>query len=189
MILRPQLNDLKIIGFYWGKLTIGLSLFMIFPALFSLSLGEINVLFDFVISALFCLMMGIGLHILCYTKQEPKWMHGMIIVSFSWLVAALAGAVPLYLSGHWESFLDAFFDAMSGLSTTGLTLVNDLNHMSYGHNLWRHMLIFLGGQGIVVVVLSFFAQGSRGGFRLYVGEARDERIFLIFSGQRVLFGV
>lgn len=177
MILRPHIKDLKIIGFYWGKLTIGLSLFMVFPIILSLLLGEIDPMFDFIISALFCLMMGLALHILCYTKNEPKWIHGMIIVSFSWLVAALSGAVPLFLSGHWNSFLDAFFEAMSGLSTTGLVLVNDLNHMSYGHNLWRHMLVFLGGQGIVVVVLSFFIQGIQGAFRLYVGEARDERVF------------
>jgi len=100
----------------------------------------------------------------------------MIVVSLSWLVAMVLGAIPLYLSGHWKSFLDACFDAMSGFATTGLGLVQDLDHLSYAHNLWRHLTMFLGGQGIVVIALSFFVRGFSGAFKMYVGEARDEKI-------------
>jgi len=103
-------------------------------------------------------------------------MQGMIVVSLSWIVAMFLGAVPLYLSGHWKSFLDACFDAMSGFATTGLVLVQDLDHMSYTHNLWRHLIMFLGGRGIVEIALSFFVRGFSGAFKMYVGEARDERI-------------
>jgi trk system potassium uptake protein TrkH len=103
-------------------------------------------------------------------------MQGMIVVSLSWLVAMLLGALPLYLSGHWKSYLDACFDAMSGFATTGLVLVQDLDHLSHTHNLWRHLIMFIGGQGIVIVALSFFVKGFSGAFRMYVGEARDERI-------------
>jgi trk system potassium uptake protein TrkH len=65
---------------------------------------------------------------------------------------------------------------MSGLATTGLTLVQDLDHLSYTHNLWRHLIMFIGGQGIVIVALSFFVKGHSGAFKMYVGEARDEKI-------------
>ncbi|MBU1923545.1 MAG: TrkH family potassium uptake protein, partial [Candidatus Omnitrophica bacterium] len=74
------------------------------------------------------------------------------------------------------SFLDACFDAMSGFATTGLILVQDLDHLSYTHNLWRHLIMFLGGQGIVVIALSFFVRGFSGALKMYVGEARDEKI-------------
>jgi len=86
------------------------------------------------------------------------------------------GAVPLYLSGHWKSYLDACFDAMSGFATTGLTLVQNLDHLSFTHNLWRHLIMFIGGQGIVIVALSLFVKGFSGAFKMYVGEARDERV-------------
>jgi len=91
-------------------------------------------------------------------------------------VATVLGAIPLYLSGHWKSFLDASFDAMSGFATTGLSLVQDLDHLSYAHNFWRHLIMFIGGQGIVIVALSFFVKGLSGALKMYVGEARDEKI-------------
>ena len=72
--------------------------------------------------------------------------------------------------------MDACFDAMSGFATTGLVLVQDLDHLSLTHNLWRHLIMFIGGQGIVIVALSFFVKGASGAFKMYVGEARDERI-------------
>ncbi|MDD5156077.1 MAG: potassium transporter TrkG, partial [Candidatus Omnitrophica bacterium] len=84
--------------------------------------------------------------------------------------------IPLYLSGHWKSFLDACFDSMSGFATTGLTLVQDLDHLSYTHNLWRHLIMFIGGQGIVIVALAFAIKGLSGAFKMYVGEARDEKV-------------
>ncbi len=149
---------------------------MIIPMIVSLIARELNPLLDFLISFLFCVSAGLLLHIACYTTKDPQWSHGMVVISLAWLLAALLGAVPLFLSGHWNSFLDAFFDAMSGLSTTGLTLVQDQSHLSYGHQLWRHLLAFIGGQGIVIVILAFFVRGGSGAFRLYIGEARDERL-------------
>jgi trk system potassium uptake protein TrkH len=176
MLLRPQIKDFRIIGFYLGKVTIGLALFMVVPVLVSLFAKEWNPFYDFVNSFLFSLILGLGLYVLCYTREGPRWSHGMIIASFSWVVAAFVCALPLFLSGHYRSFLDAYFEAMSGLTTSGLTLTEDMSHMAYSHNLWRHLIMFIGGQGIVVVALSLFVQGVSGAFRLYVGEARDERV-------------
>ncbi|MCU0650645.1 MAG: TrkH family potassium uptake protein, partial [Candidatus Omnitrophica bacterium] len=142
------------------------------------------------------LIAGLAMRRICRTDQDLRWMHGMIVVSLSWIVAMFLAAVPLYLSGHWKSFMDACFDTMSGLATTGLALVQDMDHLSYGHNLWRHLIMFIGGQGIVIVALnlwrhlimfiggqgivivalSFFVKGVSGAFKMYVGEARDERI-------------
>ena len=176
MLLRPQKKDFQIVAYHLGKLLIGFSAFMIFPIAVSLALREWGPLADLLIGFFFCLSVGLILHLTCYIRVEPKWAHGLVIVSISWLACAFLGSVPLFMSGHYGSFLDAYFDAMSGLTTTGLTLAQDLNHMAYGHNLWRHILAFIGGQGVVVVVLSFFVNGVPGMFRLYVGEARDERV-------------
>jgi trk system potassium uptake protein TrkH len=176
MILKPRLEDLKIIGFYLGKIILGLALTMVIPILISLCFGEINPALDFFISIEISVLCGLILVKICHTDKDLNWMQGMIVVSLSWVVAMILGAIPLYLSGHWKSFLDACFDAMSGFATTGLTLVQDLDHLSYTHNLWRHLIMFLGGQGIVVIALSFFVRGFSGAFKMYVGEARDEKI-------------
>jgi len=176
MILKPRLEDLKIIGFYLGKIILGLTLTMIIPILISLYFGEINPALDFFMSIEISVFFGLLLVKICQTDKDLNWMQGMIVVSLSWLVAMILGAIPLYLSGHWKSFLDACFDSMSGFATTGLTLVQDLDRLSYTHNFWRHLIMFLGGQGIVVIALSFFVRGFSGAFKMYVGEARDEKI-------------
>jgi trk system potassium uptake protein TrkH len=176
MILKPRLEDIKIIFFYLGKIMIGLGLVMILPVLLGLALGEINPMLDFILALEITLICGLVLIKFCATSKDLNWMHGMIVVSLSWLVAMVLGAIPLYLSGHWKSFLDACFDSMSGFATTGLVLVQNMDHLSYSHNFWRHLIMFIGGQGIVIVALSFFVKGASGAFKMYVGEARDERI-------------
>ncbi len=176
MILKPRLEDIKNIGYYLGKVIIGLGLTMLVPMATGIAFGEINPALDFLIGAEIALIFGFILAKLCFTEQDLSWMQGMLVVSLSWLVATVLGAIPLYLSGHWGSYLDACFDAMSGFATTGLALVQDLDHLSLAHNLWRHLIMFIGGQGIVIVALSFFVKGATSAFKMYVGEARDERI-------------
>ncbi len=176
MILKPRLQDLKIIGFYLGKIILGLTLTLSLPVLIGLAFHEINPTLDFLIAIEIALIFGIILNRLCFTKDDLNWMQGMIVVSLSWLVAMVLGAIPLYLSGHYKSFLDTCFETMSGFATTGLTLVQNLDHLSYSHNFWRHLIMFIGGQGIVIVALSFFIKGFSGAFKMYVGEARDEKI-------------
>ncbi|MFA6357433.1 MAG: TrkH family potassium uptake protein [Candidatus Omnitrophota bacterium] len=176
MILRPSIQDLKIIGFYLGKIILGLAFTMVIPILAGLCFQEINPAIDFIIGIEISVLLGFLLIKICHTDKDLNWMQGMIVVSLSWIVAMILGAIPLYLSGHWKSFLDACFDTMSGFATTGLTLVQNLDHISYTHNLWRHLIMFLGGQGIVVIALSFFVRGFSGAFKMYVGEARDEKI-------------
>jgi len=176
MILKPQREDIKTIGYYLGKIIISLGLAMFLPFFIAAVLGEINPALDFIISIELALIFGLVLTKVCFTEKDLNWMQGMIVVSLSWLVAMLLGAIPLYLSGHWKSYLDACFDAMSGFATTGLALVQNLDHLSYAHNLWRHLIMFIGGQGIVIVALAFFVKGVSGAFKMYVGEARDERV-------------
>lgn len=176
MIPRPRTEDTRVIGYYLGKIILGLSLAMAVPFLFGLASNEINPALDFAIGAAAGLITGLCLTGICKTDKDPNWMQGMIVVSLSWLAAMLLGALPLYLSGHWKSFLDACFDSMSGFATTGLVLVQDLDHLSRTHNLWRHLIMFIGGQGILIVALSFFVKGLSGAFKMYVGEARDEKI-------------
>ena len=176
MILRPQLQDLRNIGYYSGKIIVGIGFTMLIPMGIGLLFWEVNPALDFLIGTEIALLIGLFLSKLCYTKKDLNWMQGMVVVSLSWLAVMLVGAIPLYLSGHWASYLDACFETMSGFATTGLTLVQDLDHLSYAHNLWRHLMMFIGGQGIVVIAVSSLMKGFSGAFKMYVGEARDEKV-------------
>ena len=176
MILKPTIEDVKAVGYYLGKIILGLALTMVIPIFIGLVTQEINPTIDFLISLEISLILGFILVKVCYTEHELNWMQGMIVVSLSWVIAMFLGAIPMYLSGHWISYLDACFDSMSGFATTGLVLVQNLDHISLAHNFWRHLIMFIGGQGVVIIALSFFVKGASGAFKLYVGEARDEKI-------------
>ncbi|MCM8782407.1 MAG: TrkH family potassium uptake protein, partial [Candidatus Omnitrophica bacterium] len=175
MILRPRYADVKIILYYLGKVIIGIGILMSVPLIVSFIFKEWDATLDYLIGIAASLSFGLLLIRLFYTKEELGWMHGMVVVALSWIVAAFLSAIPLYLSGHFLSFLDACFDAMSGYATTGLTIIKDLDHLSNAHNMWRHFIMYIGGQGIIVVALTFLIKAG-GTFSMYVGEARDEKI-------------
>ena len=207
MILRPRAEDIAVIGYHLSRIILGLGLTMLLPLGCAVLCGERGPFLDFLITFEIIFVSGLLMMQVCravyesgkkkasaYEKSidslDPNWMHGMIMVALSWLAAMILGAIPLWLSGHWISFLDACFESMSGFATTGLSLAQDLDHLSLTHNLWRHFTMFIGGQGIVVVALSFFVKGFSGAFRMYVGEARDERVMPnVINTARFIWGV
>lgn len=176
MLLRPQLEDHKVIGKYTAKILVGVGLLMGIPLVTALFLREWDSALDFVIGMGACFIPGFALQVICRTKKEPSWSHGLVIASGSWIFATIIGALPHWLSGHEGSYLDAMFDVMSGYTTTGLYLIQDLDHVSSALNMWRHLLTWAGGQGIIVVALTFLFNGAAGAYTLYVGEGKDERL-------------
>ncbi|MFA7069058.1 MAG: potassium transporter TrkG, partial [Acidaminococcaceae bacterium] len=148
-------SSINIVSYYTGCIVLGTALLMVIPLLTALILREWNPLLDFLISISISVTTGILL-IFCgwethenKTKVEGK--HGFIIAAISWLVLMFLCSIPYVLSGHVQSVLDACFDVMSGFTTTGLVLTQDLDHLSVSLNMWRHLLTFVGGQGVVVL--------------------------------------
>ncbi len=160
-----------------GRVAIGLGITCAVPIAVAIIEGEWTACVDFVICQAACLAVGASLAMLEPDEARPGWLHGMVAAAVSWLLAMALAAIPYLLSGHYGSYLDCLFDAMSGFTTTGLTLVADLDHISASLNTWRHVVTFVGGQGVVVLALSFLIGGSAGGYELYVGEAKDEQLF------------
>jgi len=176
MLFRPDRRDFSLIGFYTGKVIFGIGVAMCVPAVMALVLGEYNDLTSFLLGASLAILVGRAAELFLSTKEPLSTSHGLATVALSWTVAPLFAGLPLRLSGHYASYLDAYFESMSGFATIGLTLANDLDHMSRSVNLWRHLMQFIGGQGIIVVVLTIFASaGGRIGY-LYTGEGREEKI-------------
>ncbi|HPP66503.1 MAG TPA: potassium transporter TrkG, partial [bacterium] len=168
-------DDLSVISHYLGKIFIAFGIVQIIPIFVGLISGEINPIIDFFISIITCFAFGSILLYFSPYFPEINWRQGMIIVALSWLFGMFFSALPLYLSGHYRCYLDACFESMSAYATTGLILVQDLDHLSNAHNIWRHLMCFIGGQGIILVALVFFFKGGDA-LRIYVGEARDDKI-------------
>lgn len=168
------IKDLKTVSYYSGYIILGTSVLMFIPLLTSLLFAEYNVALDFIISITIAL--STGFIMIIYGQRSSKkleWKHGLIVASLSWIILMLLCAVPYYLSGNTSSFLDAAFDVMSGFTTTGLVLTQNLDHLSLGLNMWRHILTFVGGQGMVVLALTFLVKDTIGAYKMYVGEGKD----------------
>ena len=176
MLFRPDRTDFRLIGFYTGRVMTGVGVAMLVPMAVAFALGEHSDGLGFLIGVSVALLAGSGSALLLRTRAPLRTTHGLATVALSWLLAPIPAAIPLLLSGHYASFMDAYFEAMSGFATIGLTLVNDLDHLSRSVNLWRHLMQFVGGQGIVVVVLTIFATGGGRVGTLYTGEGREEKI-------------
>lgn len=139
-------------------------------------LGEWNDAAAMTVAAALALLGGIAATRRWSTNAPLDWAHGLVTVALSWLVMPIPIAIAFFLSGHFASFLDAYFEAMSGVTTSGLTLLQDLDHFGDGMQLMRHATHFAGGQGIVLVVLTVLSKGHSQIGTLFVGEGRDERI-------------
>jgi trk system potassium uptake protein len=176
MLFRPDAQDFRLIGFYSGKVIYGIGVVMLVPALVGFVAGEVNEGLGFIIGASLAVTVGAASQAFLHTRAVLRTSHGLATVALAWIIAPLFAAVPLLLSGHYASYLDAYFEGMSGFATIGLTLANDLDHMARSVNLWRHIMQFLGGQGIVVVVLTMFASAAGQIGFLYTGEGREEKI-------------
>ena len=176
MIISPDRKDFSTILNILGRLILGLSIFMLIPLLVAIFKKEFSPFFDFLIGFFTSVSLGFLLLILFPLKKEISWIHAFFTTTFGWLIYSLLGAIPLFLSGHFISFVDAWFEAMSGFATTGLTLIQDLDHLSFSHNMWRHLTMFLGGQGIILASLSILTKARPAALGFYLGEARQEKI-------------
>lgn len=174
---RSVFPEILIISYYTGHVVLGTAILMLIPIITSLLLREWNPLLDFIISINIATVLGFILIMIGRRTRENKsniqWKHGFVIASLSWILLMFLCSVPYMLSGHLNSFLDACFDVMSGFTTTGLVMTQDLDHISVGFNMWRHILTFVGGQGMVVLALTLLFRETGGAYKIYVGEAKD----------------
>ena len=94
----------------------------------------------------------------------------VVVVGFSWVIASAVGALPYRLSGVTASYADAFFETMSGFTTTGATILTDIEALPRGLLLWRSLTHWIGGMGIIVLSLAVLPFLGVGGMELYKAE-------------------
>lgn len=107
--------------------------------------------------------------------RELTWSEGMVVLGLAYPVMALLAAIPIGLSGHVTGWGDAFFEAMSGLTTTGLSVLHDLDHLPQSLAIWRQLLHLLGGVTILIAGLTIFTPRSQKAYDFYGAGVRLER--------------
>ncbi|HIP83900.1 MAG TPA: TrkH family potassium uptake protein [Methanothermococcus okinawensis] len=115
--------------------------------------------------------------ILVYRFTEPvniELKHAMIISPLAWLLASIIGAIPFYLGIPYFSYLDGVFESMSAWTTTGFTLVKDVENLPCTLQFWRSLEQWIGGIGVLVMVISILSKTGISTY--YRAEAREEKI-------------
>lgn len=177
MWVRFKRDDWRTVAHFLGVLVWAIGAIMVVPLATAVLLGEWGPAVHYLFSVGLAFTIGGVLRLADIRPRQITRRQAIIVVALAWLTVGLIGAVPLYLSGHWGSYLDALFEAVSGFTTSGLTLVQDLDHLAYSHNMWRHLTHLIGGQGVIVIAIAFAFVGRLGGtVSLYQAEGRDEHI-------------
>lgn len=119
--------------------------------------------------------LGAGMMTYALTRSSEKpnirKREGFLIVSLGWVVMAISGTLPYIMSGSVTSFTDAFFETMSGYTTTGASVINDLDIVPRDILLWRSMTQWIGGMGIIVLAVAILPVLGIGGMQLFVAES------------------
>lgn len=173
MVTRLHLEDWRIIGHYLGVLILLVAVAMIPPFVASLCLAEFSASVDFMLSIGITGVVG---SVLLFSKVELAqldWRQSLVITGLCWVVLSVFGALPLWMSGHYDGYLDAFFESVSAFTTTGMSLCVDVDHMALSLSIWRCVMHLIGGIGVVVIALALgvFGTGSAAA-SLYHAEAR-----------------
>jgi trk system potassium uptake protein TrkH len=161
----------KIITHIMGLLLGVNGVFMLISSIISAVYND-GVFKEMLLSGLVTLIFG-GL-IMLLTRKHRKEIHkreGYIIVTFGWLIMALAGTIPYLFTGAIPGFTNAFFETMSGYTTTGATILSDIESMPYGILFWRSVTHWIGGMGIIVLAVAILPLLGIGGMQLFAAEA------------------
>jgi len=135
--------------------------------------NESEALMGFAVSI--TLLVGFGaFFIIFYRQTNPdnvSTKDGFLLVTLSWLAASLGGSLPFYISGAIPSYTDAFFETISGFSTTGASILTNIEGLPLSILFWRSLTHWLGGMGIVVLAVAILPLLGIGGMQLIKAEA------------------
>ena len=175
MYAKVSRKEFNSIIHYTGYICILLSAILLIPIVVAVIYGETKYILPFIYSAIISLVFGICFFKLFKREADLSLKGAMFFSTGIWLVVCAFSALPFYFSGDL-SYLDGYFEAMSGFTTTGFTMYANLDTVTYTMDFWRGFMQWLGGIGIIVMALTILSSSNVNIMRMYSAEGRDERI-------------
>lgn len=175
-----------------GKIMIILSALITVPLGVSLYYGENNILIYIIPMAALAVIGGI-----CLIKKplhnNVHIKEGFLICSMSWIIMSVFGALPFYLSGEIPNFTDAFFETVSGFTTTGSTILTDIEKLPKSLLFWRSFTHWIGGMGVLVFALAIISQKDTKTIYIMRAEVPGPKVGKLVSKTkftaRILYGI
>ena len=161
----------KIIIHLMGLLLLFNGLFMLFAAIMS-GIYDDGATLDITLASITSMFIGItAMYFTRNHKKEVKRKEGYIIVTFGWIVMSISGMLPYLFSGAIPDVTNAFFETISGYTTTGATILDDIEILPKGILIWRSLTHWIGGMGIIVLAIAILPLLGIGGMQLFAAEA------------------
>ena len=160
----------RMITYILGWILLFESAFLLVPTLTALVYKEPEVL-DFLLTIGICLVASL---LFIATKPKNKDLHsrdGFVIVSLSWIVLSLFGALPFLFTGATTTFIDALFETVSGFTTTGASIMTDVEILPHSVLIWRSFTHWVGGMGVLVFIMAFLPLS--GGRNMHIMKAES----------------
>ena len=173
----------KLILHTLGKILLIEALLLIFPLIINFIYQENN-LFAFALTISILMMVGT---LLIMVKPKDKRMfvrEGFVIVGLAWIVLSLFGALPFTISGKIPNYIDAFFETVSGFTTTGASILTDVEAMSKSMLFWRSFTHWIGGMGVLVFVLAILPNSEGQNIYLLKAESTGPQVGKLVSKVR-----
>ncbi len=150
----------QVIGNILGHVLLAEAVLMLFPLLVDFIYQE-NVWHAFVIMIALCGLIGFPLSRIKPKKQSAYFAKdGMVAVGLAWVLASIFGGLPFMITGEIPSFIDCFFEAVSGFTTTGSSILTDVEALAHASLFWRSFMHWVGGMGILVFVLALVPRSN-----------------------------
>ena len=175
MYAKVNRKEFNSIIHYTGYICILLSAILLIPIFVAVIYGETKYILPFIYSSITSLAFGVVFYKLFKHETDLSLKGAMFFSTGIWLVVCAFSALPFYFSGDL-SYLDGYFEAMSGFTTTGFTMYANLDTVTYTMDFWRGFMQWLGGIGIIVMALTILSSSNINIMRMYSAEGRDERI-------------
>lgn len=162
----------RMISYVLGWIMVFEAAFMAVPLITAAFFAEGNSALWFGITAVCCLAVG-GMLIFIKKPQNKRLFsrEGFVIVALSWILLSLFGALPLFLSGAIPSFIDALFETVSGFTTTGASILSDVEALPKSMIMWRSFTHWVGGMGVLVFIMAFLPLS--GGQNMHIMKAES----------------
>lgn len=165
----------KMVGRFMSLVVITEAVFMLPAWIISIINGEDVAATAFAISIIGSIIAGMVVLFLC-RKVEIRFYarEGLVSAGLGWLIMSFVGCMPFFISGEIPAFVDAYFETVSGFTTTGASILTDVEAMSKGMLYWRSFTHWLGGMGVMVFLLAVIpASGKGSGFTMHLLRAES----------------
>ena len=184
--------NFKSISYNVGRILLVEAILLVFPAIGAIIFKE-ETLTSFALTIAALSVTGLFATRKKPTKSTIYAKEGYVIVALTWILMSLFGALPFYLSGHIPHFIDAFFETVSGLTTTGSTILRGVESLPKSLLFWRSFTHWIGGMGILVFVIAIMPKTERSSMHVMRAEVPGPSVGKLVSklraSARILYGI